>query len=547
MRGINRLLRDTGGGTAILLAAALPVLIGSAALAVDVGAVQLETRRLQGMADDAAIAAAANIPAAQGQARAAVAGAGSPATIQVDVVTGSYSADPAVAAQARFTAQATGGNAARVTLTGQSPTYFGRIFGRSSIAIARSATAARVDYAAFSVGSRLASLNDGLINGYLSALTGGSIGLTLLDYRAIAAADIDLIAYLDALKVRARLTDLNYGAVLDTPVTGEQSIGALADVIGDATAAAGLRALASQMRGGSARLGTLIDAGPLSGQDSGGLGLVRVNALSLATMLAQLQSDRRQVELDIGTAVPGLGATTLTLAVGERAVQSPWIAITDHGTPIVRTAQARLRVDSRTAPALLPGLAGLASVHVPLFVELTSAEARLERLACGPQGDWVTIAARPSPGIVALAASETAGFDDFSQPVRLSRARLVDTLLVDVTGMATIDLGVAEPWQQVSFDRSDIANNTVRTVSSSTLATGVTTSLLQQADLRVDVAGLIGLDARKLTGAVAGQLQAVGPALDGIINLATGTLGVRYGEADVRVTGLRCGMPSLVG
>jgi uncharacterized membrane protein len=544
---INALFADRRGGTAILVAAAMPVLIGSAALAVDIGSVQLETRRLQGLADDAALAAAADIAGATTQAQGAVSRAGSPAPVTVAVVTGTYSADPALAAASRFTARPGTGNAARVTLASESPTFFARIFGRRGVPITRTATAARVDYAAFSVGSRLASLNDGLLNAYLSALTGGNIRLNLLDYRAIASADIDLIAYLDALKVRANLTDLNYGAVLDTAVTGEQSLGALADVVGDATAAAGIRTLASHMRGGSEKLGVLINAGPLSGQDSGGLGMVRVNALSMATMLAQLQSDRHMVDLDLGATLPGLSSTTLKLAIGERPAQSPWITITDHGTPVLRTAQARLLVDSRVAPTALPGLASLAAVRVPLFVELASAEARLAALNCGTRSQWATIEAKPSPASVALASADTRAFDDFNRAVPLSRARLVDTLLVDVTGMARIDLGMAEPWQRVTFDRQDVDNRIVRTVASSTAVQGVTASLMQQADLKVEIAGFIGLDTGRLTAAVGQQLNLVAPALDGLVNLATGTLGVRYGEADVRVSGLRCGVPSLVG
>ena len=38
----------------------------------------------------------------------------------------------------------------------------------------------------------------------------------------------------------------------------------------------------------------------------------------------------------------------------------------------------------------------------------------------------------------------------------------------------------------------------------------------------------------------------VAPALDSLIDLVTDTIGVHYGQADVRVTGMRCGTPALV-
>src|SRR3546814_5344801 len=52
------LRNDTGGGISILTAFGLTMLIGSAALAIDVGSLYLDRRKLQGIADAAALAAA---------------------------------------------------------------------------------------------------------------------------------------------------------------------------------------------------------------------------------------------------------------------------------------------------------------------------------------------------------------------------------------------------------------------------------------------------------------------------------------------------------
>src|SRR3546814_15423149 len=54
----SSLRNDTGGGISILTAFGLTMLIGSAALAIDVGSLYLDRRKLQGIADAAALAAA---------------------------------------------------------------------------------------------------------------------------------------------------------------------------------------------------------------------------------------------------------------------------------------------------------------------------------------------------------------------------------------------------------------------------------------------------------------------------------------------------------
>jgi uncharacterized membrane protein len=58
----------------------------------------------------------------------------------------------------------------------------------------------------------------------------------------------------------------------------------------------------------------------------------------------------------------------------------------------------------------------------------------------------VTVDAQPGLGDAAIAALDTSKLGDFSQPMRLTDARIVDTLLVAVDGRADLNLGSAEPW-----------------------------------------------------------------------------------------------------
>lgn len=554
MTMVQKLWCDRSGSVGIMAAAAMPILIGMGALAVDIGSVQLETRRLQGIADAAAIAAATNPGNAQGAAEAVVAASWSrPVTVRTTA--GRYSGDPAIAPADRFVAGGAAPDAARVELEAQSPTFLAAIFGRRSVTIVRNATAARQRFAAFSIGSRLASLNDGILNAYLGALTGSNVSLSLADYNALAGASVDLFAYLPLLRTGANLNAVTFDDVLRSQVSTPQALGALAAALeakGSPQAASAVRSLVNVAGGRSVALSTLIDAGPLRNATSGGAGIVSVDGLAFATALLQLASPNRQVSLDLGTGVAGLASTRVSLAIGEREQQSPWIAVSAAGTPVVRTAQVRLYVRAQTAPASLTGLTGLTSVNVPLLIELASAEGRLNAIDCAtPTTRAVTLDARTDIGSASLGTIDETRLGDFSSPLTPARATLIHTPLLDVSGSSRASLGAAEPWQTLRFSQGEIDRGTRKTVSSTSPITGVVTSLVRQPGLRVDplgsvLGGMLGIDAGPLVQSVGGVLNGIAPSLDSLLMAATGTLGVGLGEADLRVTGMRCGQAALV-
>lgn len=545
----RRILSDRRAGIGPLVALAMPVLIGAGALAVDVGSVQLETRRLQGLADSAALAAASNLPTAQSSADALVADAGWGRDFAVIATPGRYVADPAIASAERFTPGATPANAVQVALETRSPTFLARIFGTRDVAIGRRARAARIDLAAISVGSRLAALDGGLLNQYLSALTGSNMSLSVADYNALAGADIDLLGFVDALNTTADLELGSYDRILDSDVALPQIVEAIGMASADDVLAQALlaRIAAGINAGDSVNLSTLIDLGPVGAQDRAAAGMVKVNALAMLTSVLQLANGERQVALDLGPGIPGLAHSRVWLAVGQRPEGSPWIAIGDGGQPIVRTAQIRVYLETRLANVSLPGLGSLVGVNVPLFVELAEAEARIDAIACPtPATARVDVGARPGLGTIALGEVDTRRLDDFSRAMTVQRTKLVDTLLVDVEARGVIALGSAEPWQRVSFSSAKIGSGEPQTVSSGAAVQGLTASLIQSTTLTPRVLGL-PIPTGPLISGVGQTLNVAAPALDGLINLATGTLGVRYGQADVWVNGVRCGQPVLVG
>ncbi|MCA8885840.1 MAG: hypothetical protein KDA35_04395, partial [Hyphomonadaceae bacterium] len=113
-----------------------------------------------------------------------------------------------------------------------------------------------------------------------------------------------------------------------------------------------------------------------------------------------------------------------------------------------------------------------------------------------------------------------------------------------VEGEGRIDIG-GQQWSTVRFNNSDIERSTVKTVSTRDAARATVSTLLGQTNLTVRAAGL-GLNTTALTSAVGGVLSSAAGPLDSLINGLSDLLGVRLGEADVRVNGVRCGGAALV-
>jgi len=545
LRRLAHLRRDRRGAVTIIAACSLITLLAATALAVDVGSIYLGDRRLQGAADAAALAAAAASDP-NGAANQALTSNGLSAARVSTLTQGTYTADATLTPAQRYVAGASPSNVAQVTLTQDVPLFFARAFtGRSTTRIAARATAVRIDYAAFSIGSRLAAVQGGLPNAILSKLVGTDLNLTVMDYNSLVGANVDILQFSDALRTQLQLTGVTFGQTLNTSVTLPQALSALAAVVTDQNAATALRRIALQVSPVTVRLSDLIDLGPYANQDHADPDtVVRVDGYSILRELLQLSNGQRQVAVDLGLNLPNVASTTLYLAIGQRPSHSPWLAITQAGGTIVRTAQARLYLDIKILPLL-----GLASVHLPILIELAEAQAKLDSISCtgGASNASVTLDALPSVGSIAIADINTSTLGDFTKtpvesPAALAQITLLGIPLVGISTQAHIALGgTSTNWQQVRFSAADIAAGTVQTVSTPDLVQGIATSLLTSMTLKLN-----NVDLSVVTQLVGNILKPLSPALDGIIDQLTGLLGVHVGQADLRVDGVRCGKPTLV-
>lgn len=532
------------GNVSLLLGAALTMLIGVSALAIDAGTLFLEKRRLQGIADAAAIAAASDPAAAEAQARAAIEANRHASAALGALLLGSYTADPAIARADRFQAGTSGANAVRVMIEGSVPTFFSRVLtGAAFTPIVARATAARIDLAAFSIGSRLAAVQGGLPNALLSGLVGSELGLSLSDYNALVSGRVDILKFAEALRTALALDAGTFGEALNARITLPQAASALAAATDDAAAAAVLRTLAGRLPTTGIVAAAAIDLGPLGGNVAvDQTRPITVDAYSVLRAVAEIGSQTRQVAADVNLGLPGIAATRIMVQIGERPAHSPWLAVNAARKITIRTAQTRIAIEATlVAPA-----PGIGAVRIPLVTELAAAEASLAGVSCaqGRANASATLAVTPSVGSIAIADFDHAAFGDFTTPLALRPATLASAPLVSVTGFAAIMLG-GTASQTVNFSAADIAAHQVKTVSTNDLVQGVAASLLQRVDLRANVAGL-GLGAGAVAAAVGGVLAPAAPSLDALIESVTGLAGVRVGQADVWVNGVRCGTPMLV-
>ncbi|CAH2406397.1 Uncharacterized membrane protein [Mesorhizobium escarrei] len=578
------MLGDLTANFAVMTALCAPFALALAAFAIDEGSIYVERREAQSLVDLAAITAASNINNIEAAVVTTLGDNGMPGIVVqkagqtiapalgktiVSVTPGRYSAESSLGVDTRFEAGKTPYNAVHVALKKIPARYFASSLIPTPV-IGTEATASVAPQAMFSIGSRLLSLNGGILNSLLSGLLGGNISLSVMDYNALIAADVNLLSFIDALAVEMQLTGVSYSEVLASKATVGQIATAMANVspVGS-TSKLALQTIASRTTNTvKIPLNHLVDLGSMGrlglGQKSPGFS-VDASAMGMLTTAAALANGSKQVELNLGATIPGLLSTTLAIAIGEPAQFSPWLTIGEKGA-VVRTAQTRIKLVASVGGgnANLGGGISLLAVKLPLHVEVASAEAKLTDISCPtghPDSLKVTIAARPGLASLHLGASDAdnspSAFADFSDPQSFQNAEIAQvsvkllflTLnLIGVNGSAAVEIANTDPTI-LTFNSTDIASKTIKTASTKNLTQSLTTSLVNNLSLSVSALGL-GLDVTALLGtvkpAVVALLNGVTAPVDDLVYNVLGALGVRVGEADVRVMGATCGRSVLV-
>jgi uncharacterized membrane protein len=543
---LRRFRDDERGNFAIMGAVLMTLVVGCAALGVDLGSIFADRRKTQSTADLAAIVAASNLTNATNAASATVVQNNYPANALVSVELGTYTANPAIAPAARFVTPAVGAaNAARVTLNTQTPLYFARyITGANQYTIKTQAVATTTAITSFSIGSSLLSVNGGLVNAILGGMLGTSLSLSVMDYQSLISARIDAFDFMSALATRVNLTGATYNTILTSNLKVSDIIAAALSAQqtdnGASSATTALSTISQAVTGLSSKItpASLIDLGPYDDLTVGQTPKTSfsVSALDLLSAIAEVANGTNQVAVpSLSLGLPGIANISLVATIGERPVGTSWLEVGSAGAS-VHTAQTRILLTVQ-----LLGSGPVAAVNLPIYVEIASGTATLNAVTCGyPNISSSNVTLGVTPGIVnAWIGNVTpAQLSNFTTQPNPPPATLVNLGLITVTGRANAYMGNTTPTN-VNFSYADIQSNVGHTVTTTNFTNSLTSSLLGNLSLTVNVAGL-GLPIPGLGATVAGIIGGATGSVDQVIASLLATLGVQVGSATVWVSSIRC-------
>ena len=548
---LKRFRSDQRGSIAIMAAGGMVLAVCCAALGVDIGTISADRRKTQSTADISAIVAASNISNATNAAKAVVTKNKYPESALISVELGTYTANAALPPAARFVTPAVGvANAARVKLQTQTPLYFSHFFtGQNNFVIKTEAIAKTSSMASFAIGSRLASVNNGFLNSLLGSMLGTTLSLSVMDYNALLGAKIDALTFLNALATRVNLTGVTYDTLLNTNIkVGDVIAAALSTqqaMNGGGTATTALQSVVTATSGLTSKIlpKALFDLGPYS---SGAVGGTQVGiGLSLFDLLkatAGVANGNSQVSTDVNLGIPGLLTSSVKIAIGAQPTGTSWITVGSQGVS-VHTAQTRV-----LSTINLLGSGNASVVALKTYVEVGSGTATLNNITCGyPDISTSTVTLGVTPGIVDawIGDVSNADFNNFATKPNPPAATIVNVLgIVTVSARAHVEIGNTTPVP-VTFNYTDIQAQTKKTVNTTNFTSSLTSSLLNDLVLNVNILGL-GIGLGTLGQLVTSIISGATAGIDQLLSTVLGGLGVGIGQADVWVTGIRCNGAVLV-
>jgi len=536
---LRRFSKDDRGNIAIMAAVCMVIVAGMAAFGVDLGTIFTDKRRVQSAADLAAIVAASDLSHAPSAAAATVSKNNYPPDSLVAVETGVYRADASLAPQQRFMPGGAPANAVRVSMQAKTQLFFGRVLtGDSYFNVKAMSVASTTQLATFAIGSRLVSLNGGLLNALLGQLLGTSLSLSVLDYQSLINAQVNLFDFLSALATRANLTGVSYDTLLQSSLKVGDVIGALQATVGG-PASSVLANVGASLSGVTTQIGlsNLVDLGPYGDLPIGQQPRVGVSvgAFDLLSTTAQLANGTHQAAVNLNVALPGIAGVTLQITIGERPVGTSWITVGAAGAS-VHTAQTRIY-----AKIQLIGSGQVSVVNLPVYVEVASGTATLNSVSCGyPDIKTTTAQLGVSPGIVDAWIGNVSAADmtNFSTKPNPPPATIVDLGAIKVAARAHATMANSSPTK-VNFSYADIQARTKKTVNTTSFTSSLTSSLLNDLSLTIAV-GPLALPIPGLGSLVTGIIGGATGSIDALLASILQTLGVGLGQADVWVAGIRC-------
>ena len=421
------------------------------------------------------------------------------------------------------------------------------------------AQAACVVGACVSAGPRLASVSTtqgALLNPLLGNLLGTSVNLNVTDWNTLAAGDINVLAFLNALQVQTGVS--SPAQALTANVTVAQATAALsaaATATAKTSLAGVLNTLASQVSGAGAtvRVGDLLKVT----LDAGGLASTTINSLDMLTGVAQLYNQKNVLTTPTPVGISG-GALGMLGVINSvqlyaQAIEPPLYICGPAGTAFHSAAvRIKLKLDLVTlAPVttLLTAIplvnnASIAIGQLDLYVEVARAEGSLA--AVDAVAKSVTVYAAPGVADVYIGSMADSVF--FNRTRAINAATDLDYGKIGMLTLNAINVAIevkSSTRGQAPFASSLNFTGTfpqTRTVStSSAFVTNLASNLVNNLSLRTTPSlGL--LDAAVLPVlkiVVSGVLTPVlAPVLTGVADPLLQSLGIGLGQMVVTVNGI---------
>lgn len=572
---IRRFGRSERGNIAIMAAVTAPIILYTMSLGLDYGMLTLQQRRLQETADLSAIVAASDVTNAQANIlnyfaknnlnmaiQTATGYVSNTGTIQLNdsisvaklegiatMTLGTYVPDPTIALGNRFVSGATPYDAVKVSVRQPGSLVFAATFATPPT-LQAVGTASTEKIAAFSIGSGLASVNNGLLNAILGGLLGTTLSLSAVDYNALLSTNVNALSVVDSLATNLNLTAGSYSDTLAANVKFGDLLNAIGGQAGLNTATK--KAIQSvQTAANSAQLqlnvADILSLGPTS-QRAIGTGshlAVTTNVMDLITAAALAANGSKQLSVNLGGTIPGLTTVQMTIAIGEPPQSTPSLAVGAVGT-IVRTSQVRIKLQLSIDGLLV--LLGT-KVQLPLYIQVANATGKLAAITClgnGVQNANVSVDTTPGIADLYIGNVDTTNFSNFATSPSVTPATLVNVLgLITATASSHVSLSNMSKTT-LTFSPANIAAGTTKTASTTDTLTSAVASLLGNTTYAINILFITLNSQAVYQQALAATLAGITAPLDDLLNNILLLVGVKIGQADVTVTDVRCQQPALV-
>ncbi len=335
----------------------------------------------------------------------------------------------------------------------------GRTTGRSGVAASSSALCPPPEiciqsdgspFGTVRIGSTLASASTSvgptevkILNRLISPLIGGTVNLDAGGWKGLADANVTFARLRAALGLTAGSTD----QVLDTTVTYRQLLDATASALnadGSPSSVAAATTVASVASQVSSSLGldvTLRDVFQVNGATGSGTDVAdaTLNVLDIVRGGAYVADTNNFTSFNLSasdvSAIPGFNGATVKVGLieGPQQESGPPRDAAGYDT-VAETSQLRVQVEVDLL-VQVTGL-GLTAVKVPYYLDVGTARAYLESLSCSGSDSLpssVTIKAMTEAGTFQLGKASDTSLGASTDPVPTT-ARLVD-----VAGLVTVD------------------------------------------------------------------------------------------------------------